>query len=64
MNMFSPAEHRFGIQAGDATQATAARGHAVINAAGLQLALLLQAISSLPLSTLNAHPDISSYSSL
>jgi creatinine amidohydrolase len=46
--------------AGDATQATAARGHAVINAAGLQLALLLQEISSLPLSTLNAHPYRSS----
>ena len=50
--------------AGDATQATAAKGHAVINAAGLQLALLLQEISSLPLSTLNAHPNSSSNSSL
>ena len=38
--------------AGDATLATAAKGHAVINAAGLQLARLLQEISSLPLSTL------------
>jgi creatinine amidohydrolase len=43
--------------AGDATLATAAKGHAVINAAGLQLARLLQEISSLPLSTLNAHPN-------
>ena len=41
---------------GDATLATAAKGHAVINAAGLQLARLLQEISSLPLATLNAHP--------
>lgn len=39
--------------AGDATLATAAKGHAVISAAGLQLARLLQEISSLPLSTLN-----------
>ena len=38
--------------AGDATLATAAKGHAVINAAGLQLAQLLQEISSLPLSTI------------
>ena len=36
--------------AGNATLATAAKGHAVINAAGLQLAQLLQEISSLPLS--------------
>ena len=43
--------------AGDATLATAAKGHAVINAAGLQLASLLQEISSLPLSTLTAHPN-------
>jgi len=43
--------------AGDATLATAAKGHAVINAAGLQLARLLQEISSLPLSTLNPHPN-------
>ena len=42
--------------AGNATLATAAKGYAVINAAGLQLARLLQEISSLPLSTLNAHP--------
>ena len=38
--------------AGNATLATAAKGHAVINAAGLQLAQLLQEISSLPLSTI------------
>ena len=38
--------------AGDATLATAAKGHAVIDAAGLQLAQLLQEISSLPLSTI------------
>ncbi len=43
--------------AGDATLATAAKGHAVINAAGLQLARLLQEISSLPLSTLNPQPS-------
>jgi creatinine amidohydrolase len=43
--------------AGDATLATAAKGHAVINAAGLQLARLLQEISSLPLSTLNHKPN-------
>ena len=38
--------------AGNAAIATAAKGHAVIDAAGLQLARLLQEISSLPLSTL------------
>ena len=43
--------------AGDASLATAAKGHAVIDAAGLQLARLLQEISSLPLSTLNAHSN-------
>ena len=40
--------------AGDASIATAAKGHAVINAAGLQLARLLQEVSSLPLSTISA----------
>lgn len=45
--------------AGDATQATAAKGRAVINAAGLQLARLLLEISSLPLSTLNPNPNYS-----
>ena len=43
--------------AGDATLATAEKGHAVINAAGLQLARLLQEVSSLPLSTLTAEPN-------
>ena len=43
--------------AGDASLATAAKGHAVINAAGLQLARLLQEISSLPLSTLTDQPN-------
>ena len=43
--------------AGDATLATAAKGHAVVNAAGLQLARLLQEISSLPLSTLTEQPN-------
>ncbi len=43
--------------AGDATLATAAKGHAVIDAAGLQLARLLKEISSLPLSTLNPQPN-------
>ena len=40
--------------AGDASIATSAKGHAVINAAGLQLARLLQEVSSLPLSTISA----------
>ena len=43
--------------AGDASLATAAKGHAVIDAAGLQLARLLQEISSLPLSTLTDQPN-------
>ena len=43
--------------AGDASLATAAKGQAVINAAGLQLAQLLQEISSLPLSTLTDQPN-------
>ena len=43
--------------AGNATLATADKGHAVINAAGLQLAQLLQEISSLPMSTLNSRPN-------
>ena len=45
--------------AGDASRATAAKGHAVINAAGLQLARLLQEVSSLPLSILNPSPNFS-----
>ena len=42
--------------AGNASIATAAKGHALINAAGLQLAKLLREISDLPLSTLNPNP--------
>ena len=42
--------------AGDAASATAAKGHALIDAAGLQLAKLLQEVSRLPLSTLNPTP--------
>ena len=42
--------------AGNAAIATAAKGHALINAAGLQLAGLLREISDLPLSTLNPTP--------
>jgi creatinine amidohydrolase len=45
--------------AGNAAAATAAKGHALVNAAGLQLAKLLQEVSSLPLSTLNATAGIS-----
>lgn len=40
--------------AGDASIATLGKGHAVINAAGLQLARLLQEVSCLPLSTISA----------
>ena len=47
--------------AGDASCATAAKGHAVINAAGLQLARLLQEVSSLPMSTLNPQPNFSTF---
>jgi creatinine amidohydrolase len=43
--------------AGNATLATAAKGHAVIKAAGLQLARMLQEVSSLPLNTLNTQPN-------
>ena len=42
--------------AGNAAIATAAKGHALIDAAGVQLAKLLQEISDLPLSTLNPAP--------
>ncbi len=42
--------------AGDAASATAARGQALLDAAGHQLALLLQELSALPLSTLAAKP--------
>ena len=44
--------------AGNAVAATGAKGHALIDAAGLQLARLLQEVSDLPLSTLKAKPDI------
>ncbi len=42
--------------AGNAAAATAEKGHALLNAAGLQLARLLQEISELPLSTLLDKP--------
>jgi creatinine amidohydrolase len=44
--------------AGNAAAATAAKGHALLDAAGLQLARLLQEVSSLPLTTLNPTPKI------
>jgi creatinine amidohydrolase len=44
--------------AGNALAASAEKGHALVNAAGLQLARLLQEVSSLPLSTLNPTPAI------
>jgi creatinine amidohydrolase len=44
--------------AGNATLATAEKGRAVIDAAGLQLARLLQEVSRLPLSTLVNKPHI------
>ena len=44
--------------AGNALAATDAKGHALVNAAGLQLARLLQEVSSLPLSTLAPNPEI------
>ena len=43
--------------AGNAAAATARKGHAVLDAAGQQLALLLQEFSALPLSTLVPGPD-------
>ncbi len=43
--------------AGNAAAATAEKGRAVIDAAGLQLARLLQEVSSLPWSTLNPTPQ-------
>ncbi len=42
--------------AGNAAAATAAKGNALINSAGLQLARLLQEVSDLPLTTLNPTP--------
>jgi hypothetical protein len=44
--------------AGNAAVATAAKGQAVIDAAGRQLALLLQEVAALPLSTLTDMPHI------
>jgi creatinine amidohydrolase len=44
--------------AGNAAAATAAKGHALVNAAGLQLAKLLQEVSSLPISTLQSTAHI------
>ena len=44
--------------AGNAAVATAAKGQAVIDAAGRQLALLLQEVAALPLSTLTDTPHI------
>ena len=43
--------------AGNAAVATAAKGHALLNAAGLQLANLLKEVSDLPLSTLKSTPE-------
>ena len=43
--------------AGNAAAATAAKGHALLNAAGLQLANLLKEVSDLPLSTLQPTPE-------
>jgi creatinine amidohydrolase len=43
--------------AGNAAAATAVKGHALINAAGLQLANLLKEVSDLPLSTLTSNPE-------
>jgi creatinine amidohydrolase len=43
--------------AGNAADATAGKGHALINAAGLQLANLLKEVSDLPISTLKPAPE-------
>jgi creatinine amidohydrolase len=43
--------------AGNAAAATAAKGYALLNAAGLQLANLLKEVSDLPLSTLKSTPE-------
>ena len=45
--------------AGNATLATAEKGRAVVDAAGRQLALLLQEVSQLPMSTLVDQPQLS-----
>jgi len=44
--------------AGDASRATAEKGRAVIEAAGLGLARMLEEVSRLPVSTLVDHPEI------
>lgn len=44
--------------AGNAAAASADKGRALVEAAGLQLAALLQEVAQLPLSTLRASPDI------
>jgi creatinine amidohydrolase len=44
--------------AGNALAATAAKGQLLVDAAGLQLARLLQEVSSLPLGTLHSKPEI------
>ena len=46
--------------AGNASIASATKGHALINAAGVQLAQLLREVSDLPLSTLNPNPNFPS----
>ena len=43
--------------AGNAAAATAAKGQHLVDAAGVQLAKLLQEVGSLPLSTLNPRPQ-------
>ncbi len=43
--------------AGNASISTAAKGRAILDAAGLQLARLLDEVSRLPLSTLNPTPN-------
>lgn len=44
--------------AGNATLATADKGRAVVEAAGLQLSRLLREVAQVPLSTLNPHPRL------
>jgi creatinine amidohydrolase len=44
--------------AGNAAAATAAKGHALLNAVGLQLANLLKEVSDLPLSTLKSSAEL------
>jgi creatinine amidohydrolase len=43
--------------AGNAAAATVAKGEALLQAAGLQLANLLKEVSDLPLSTLKSNPE-------